>query len=151
MDMFATKTARPSASQPVIPKPSTTRPIKEKAASLPIDNFDDSDDFSGFESDSSDLEPLSSLISRASASPGKRRKEILSNTRSPSPSPAPVRKKKLLVPRTSAVGFFKEIEVDSDEHEDCIAREAASLQRKGNRGRVARMSEVEIVDLTQDD
>ncbi|KAH8706402.1 hypothetical protein BGZ61DRAFT_531595 [Ilyonectria robusta] len=151
MDMFATKTARPSASQPVMPKPSTTRPVKEKAASLPITNFDDSDDFSGFESDSSDLEPLSSLISRASASPGKRRKEILSNTRSPSPGPAPVRKKKLLVPRTSAVGFFKEIEVDSDEHEDCIAREAASLQRKGNRGRVARMSEVEIVDLTQDD
>ncbi|KAF7533241.1 hypothetical protein G7Z17_g13542 [Cylindrodendrum hubeiense] len=152
MDMFATKTARPSASQAAILKPPITQPMKAKAASQPVDNFDEFSDFSDFDSasDSSDLEPLSSLLSRVSISPSKHHKDQVSKTRDTSFSPAPARKK-LLVPRTSAVGFFKEIEVDTDEHEDRIAREAATLQQRGNRGRVARMSEVEVVDLTLDD
>ncbi|KAK7416374.1 hypothetical protein QQZ08_012031 [Neonectria magnoliae] len=143
MDMFTQKMARPSASQPVISRP----PIMQtaKASSQPIDL----DVFSDFDPDSSELEPLTSLVSRSPTSPSTRTKDVFSSTRSPSPSP--VRKKKLLVPRTSAVGFFNEVEVDADEYEERVARETALLQRRGGTGRVTRMSDVAYVDLTLED
>ncbi|KAH7160690.1 hypothetical protein EDB81DRAFT_782773 [Dactylonectria macrodidyma] len=149
MDVFTTKVSKPSASQPTMRRQPTAQ-VKPKAASQLIEEFNEFSDLSDFNGDSSDLEPLSDLISRSSISPAKCRNEV-PNTRNTSPSPAPVRKKKLLIPRTSAVGFFREVEVDAGEREDRIAREDASLQRRGVRGRVARMSEVEVVDLTQDD
>ncbi|KAK7424312.1 hypothetical protein QQX98_000580 [Neonectria punicea] len=144
MGMFTQKMARPSASQPVVSRPPVTQPAK--ASSQPID-LDDV--FSDFDPDSSKLEPLTSLVSRSPTSPSKRTKDVFSSTRSPSPSP--VRKKKLLVPRTSAVGFFNEVEVDADEYEERIARETALLQRRGGTGRVTRMSDVAYVDLTLED
>ncbi|KAH7149855.1 hypothetical protein B0J13DRAFT_471598 [Dactylonectria estremocensis] len=149
MDVFTTKVSRPSASQPIMSRPPTAR-VEPMAASQPVDEFDEFSDLSDFNDSSSDLEPLSTLISRSSTSPTKRRNEV-PNTRDTSPSPAPVRKKKLLIPRTSAVGFFREVEVDAGECEERIAREDASLQRRGMRGRVTRMSDIEVVDLTQDD
>ncbi|KAI5457347.1 hypothetical protein BGZ63DRAFT_516032 [Mariannaea sp. PMI_226] len=137
-----------SPSQPApsksVPRPPSTQ---AKATSQLSDPFDDSD---------SDLEPLSILLSRSnSLSPSKRRKDIVgsikrSDNASPSPPP-PTRKKKLLVPRMSAVGFVKEVEVEDDESGDRIARESAALQRNGLYGGVALMSDVVYVDLTQDE
>lgn len=144
MDMFTRKGTRPSTSQPVISRPPSV-PQPAKASSQPIDL----DGFSDFDPDSSELEALTSLISRSPTSPSKCAKDVFSS--SPSPCPSPVRKKKLLVPRTSAVGFFNEVEVDADEYEDRVARETALLQRRGGRGRVTRMSDVVYVDLTLED
>ncbi|KAF4982125.1 hypothetical protein FZEAL_2185 [Fusarium zealandicum] len=146
MDMFAKMSNIPSSSETAIPKSAPTRPSQPQSSSQPI-LVDD-----GFDSDSStDLVPLSSLISRASASPSKRHQKSLPTNRSTSPSPAPVRKKKLLIPRTSAVGFFKEVEVDADKRDELLARETAALERKGCRGAVVRVSDIGFVDLTQDD
>ncbi|KAH6897439.1 hypothetical protein B0T10DRAFT_602757 [Thelonectria olida] len=156
IDMFATRTPGTSASgassqlaqssQLGRPKRAPEQPIQEKPPSKPLSDWSDS---------GSDLEDLSTLLARPSAlSPGKRRKDVLNHVNrsdSTSPNPAPVQKKKLYVPRTSAVGFVKEVEVEVDEYEDRIAEESVSLQRKGARGAVARMSDVVFIDLTGDD
>lgn len=143
MDMFTRKSKIPSASQPSLTKPPPSPPRRSKSQP----NFDDD-----FDSDSSsDLVPLSSLVSRASASPNKRQQESPPPNRNSTPSPAPARKKKLLVPRASAVGFFKEVEVDAEERDELMARETATLQRKGVKAKVVRVSDVGFIDLTQDD
>ncbi|KAL7934485.1 hypothetical protein V8C35DRAFT_301044 [Trichoderma chlorosporum] len=74
-------------------------------------------------------------------------KEKASSSRSQrdgSPAPAPARK--LFVP--SGAGFFKEIEVDVDEYEQRIEREAQSLQARGIKAGVTRWSDVSFIDLT---
>ncbi|QPC71755.1 hypothetical protein HYE68_002507 [Fusarium pseudograminearum] len=143
LDMFTTKSKIPSASQHSLTKPPPSPPIRQPKSQQILDD--------GFDSDSSsDLVPLSSLVSRASASP-KRQQEPPPPSRNSTPSPAPARKKKLLVPRASAVGFFKEVEVDAEERDELMARETATLRRKGVRANVVRVSDIGFIDLTQDD
>jgi Holliday junction resolvase YEN1 len=143
MDMFTRKSKNPSASQQSLTKPPPSPPRRQPKAQSTFDDDLDSDS-------SSDLVPLSSLVSRASASP-KRQQESLPPSRNSTPSPAPARKKKLLIPRASAVGFFKEVEVDAEERDELMARETATLRRKGVRANVVRVSDVGFIDLTQDD
>ncbi|KAF4121666.1 holliday junction resolvase YEN1 [Geosmithia morbida] len=59
------------------------------------------------------------------------------------------KKKRLLVPRTSAVGFFKEIEVDEDVADETASREERRLKASGQARGVIRYSDVSIIDLTQ--
>jgi Holliday junction resolvase YEN1 len=143
MDMFTRKSKNPSTSQQSLTKPPPSLPRRQPKAQSTFDDDLDSDS-------SSDLVPLSSLVSRASASP-KRQQESLPPSRNSTPSPAPARKKKLLIPRASAVGFFKEVEVDAEERDELMARETATLRRKGVRANVVRVSDVGFIDLTQDD
>ncbi|KAF5024985.1 hypothetical protein F66182_2936 [Fusarium sp. NRRL 66182] len=143
MDMFTKKSKIPTPTQPLIEPASLSlkRPPKTKQI------FDDA-----FDSDSSsDLVPLSTLLSHPSTSLNKEHQETLTTNRSASPSAAPARKKKLLIPRASAVGFFKEIEVDAEERDELLARETAALERRGVRANVLRVSDVGYIDLTQDD
>ncbi|KAM5348653.1 hypothetical protein ACJ41O_008477 [Fusarium nematophilum] len=145
MDKFTTKSSIPSSSQSSLPQPAPTHPSRQPLSSKPVAAFDD------FDSDSSfDLVPLSSLIS-GPTSPSKRHQRSLPKNRSTSPGPAPVRKKKLLVPRASAVGFFKEVEVDADKRDERLARETAALERRGIKGAVMRVSDIGFIDLTQED
>ncbi|KAH7173736.1 uncharacterized protein B0J16DRAFT_311791 [Fusarium flagelliforme] len=146
MDMFTRKSKNASCSQPSLtkPPPPHSPPRQQPKTKAAFDDDFDSDS-------SSDLVPLSSLISRSSTSPGKRQQESLPPNRNSTPSPVPARKKKLLIPRASAVGFFKEVEVDAEERDELIARETATLQRKGVRANVVRVSDVGFIDLTQDD
>ncbi|KFA79733.1 hypothetical protein S40288_00662 [Stachybotrys chartarum IBT 40288] len=65
-------------------------------------------------------------------------------------SPAPATKK-LLIPRVSNVGYFKEVEVRPEDVQYVIARETRILQSKGIRDGVTRWSDVSIIDLTADD
>ncbi|CAG1963625.1 unnamed protein product [Fusarium graminearum] len=143
LDMFTRKPKIPSASQHSLTKPPPSPPRRQPKSQQILDDDFDSDS-------SSDLVPLSSLVSRASASP-KRHQEPPPSSRNSTPSPAPARKKKLLVPRASAVGFFKEVEVDAEERDELMARETATLRRKGVRANVVRVSDVGFIDLTQDD
>jgi Holliday junction resolvase YEN1 len=131
--MFATRTDPFSSSQP---SSSTDPPAR-------VHTDYDSDE---------DLPPLSSLISRQPPeplSPSKRHKSPPDSDRAANP-PGPG-KKKLLVPRTSAVGYFKEVEVDADERDETASREARRLERKGKACKVVRLSDVSFVDLTQED
>ncbi|KFH48334.1 Flap endonuclease GEN-like protein [Hapsidospora chrysogenum ATCC 11550] len=133
IDMFTTRTDPFSSSQ----SSSSTDPP------TPVRADYDSDE---------DLPPLSSLISRKPLepfSPSKRPKSPPDSNRGVSP-PGPG-KKKLLVPRTSAVGYFKEVEVDADERDETACREARRLERKGKACKVVRLSDVSFVDLTQED
>jgi Holliday junction resolvase YEN1 len=143
MDMFTKKSKTPSASQPALTKIPSSPPRRKHKSQPTLDDDFDSDSSSG-------LAPLSSLVSRASASP-KRQQESLPPSRNSTPSPAPARKKKLLIPRASAVGYFKEVEVDAEERDELVARETATLRRKGVRANVVRVSDVGFIDLTQDD
>ncbi|CAM1509314.1 Fc.00g030530.m01.CDS01 [Cosmosporella sp. VM-42] len=159
LDIFTTKGPKPaSSSKPTksnqgvtSSQPMITSQLKTSKSSIPrrkpLYQPLDSD----FDSDSDDLAPLSSFLSvPAPTSPSKRRQNSpLPTTKSPSPSPA--RKKKLLVPRTSAVGFFREVEVDEDERDKRLERESANLQKRGFSTGVARLSDVAFVDLTGDD
>ncbi|KAF5001989.1 hypothetical protein FDECE_10791 [Fusarium decemcellulare] len=146
MDIFTTRSNKTSSSQTSFQKPA---PPLSKTLSQPIVNKEYD---GGLDSDDpDDFAPLSSLLSRASASPSKRHQRSQPTNRSTSPSPAPARKKKLLVPRASAVGFFKEIEVDAEERDERLARETATLERKGIRTGAVRMSDVGFIDLTQED
>ncbi|KAM0554754.1 hypothetical protein ACHAPJ_006826 [Fusarium lateritium] len=144
MDMFAKRSKAPSSSQPSLAKPAALLPKQQPKSQTTFDEDFDSDS-------SSDLVPLSTLLSRSPKSPNKRNQRSLPPNRSTSPSPAPSRKKKLLIPRASAVGFFKEVEVDAEERDERLARETAALERQGVRGNVVRVSEIGFIDLTQDD
>lgn len=149
LDLFATKRGDSSTKSITTTKASVTTITKTSAVSgagPPPDPFEsDSDD---------DLAPLSSLLSPdppAPTSPSKRRQKSPLPTRSPSPSTKPARKKKLLVPRTSAVGYFKEVEVDVEDRDERLDKEASILQRRSGRSGVTRWSDVTFVDLTGDD
>lgn len=143
MDMFMSKSSQPSSGQSqagtskFIHPPSASRPDKGKA----IEPMDDV-------SDMSDLEPISSLMSLPPASPSKHRQSVQSPGPTQSPALGPSRKKKLLVPSASAVGFFDEIEVDAEECDARLAREAKMLERRGVKAAVARWSDVSVIDLT---
>ncbi|EHK47544.1 hypothetical protein TRIATDRAFT_263039 [Trichoderma atroviride IMI 206040] len=66
--------------------------------------------------------------------------------RTRSPNPIPI--KKLIVPSASRPGFFDEVEVDADEYEETVAREAQLLKTRGVRSGVTRWSDVSFIDLT---
>ena len=93
----------------------------------------------------------SPVATKSPKSPGKRLKSPSDSEREPrdptTPTKANKPKKKLLAPRQSEVGFYKEIEVDADKRDEMI-RELERLQGKGT---VARVSDVSLIDLTQDD
>ncbi|KAJ4200461.1 hypothetical protein NW767_007526 [Fusarium falciforme] len=147
MDMFTKRSNTDiSNSQPSPPKLPPPR-SKPSVRSKDVDPFDDDP----FDSDSDGLVPLSELISRSPTSPTKRHQPPILRERDASPSPAPAWKKKLLIPRASDVGFFKEVEVDADERDERLARETAALDRKGIKARVVRVSEIGFIDLTQED
>ncbi|KAF4465151.1 DNA repair endonuclease rad2 [Fusarium albosuccineum] len=146
MDIFTTRSNKTISSQASFQKPA---PLLSKTLPQPVVNKEYD---GGLDSDDpDDFVPLSSLLSRAPASPSKRHQKPQPTNRSTSPSPAPARKKKLLVPRASAVGFFEEIEVDAEERDERLARETATLERKGIRTGAVRMSDVGFIDLTQED
>ncbi|KAJ3524620.1 hypothetical protein NM208_g11988 [Fusarium decemcellulare] len=146
LDIFTTRSNKTSSSQASFQKPAPSLPktLSQPAVDKEYDGGLDSDD-------PDDFVPLSSLLSRAPTSPSKRHQKSQSTNRSTSPSPAPARKKKLLVPRASAVGFFEEIEVDAEERDERLARETATLELKGIRTGAVRMSDVGFIDLTQED
>ncbi|EXA37401.1 hypothetical protein FOVG_11628 [Fusarium oxysporum f. sp. pisi HDV247] len=145
MDMFTKKSKNTSSSQTSVSKSLLPASKQHQPKSQP--RFDDD-----FDSDSStDLAPLSSLISRSSASPNKRQQSSLLLDRNATPSPTPARKKKLLIPKASAVGFYEEVEVDAEERDELMARETAALERRGVQAKIFRTSEVGFIDLTQDD
>ncbi|KAG9256661.1 uncharacterized protein F5Z01DRAFT_481627 [Emericellopsis atlantica] len=119
------------------------------------------------ESEDDDLPPISSFISRTPThssplgkivptakplSPSKRCSVgPPPEHRDGSPSPQP-RRKRLLVPRTSSVGFFKVIEVDEEQRDAIVATEEAKLRSRGlSSQKVLRQSDVSLIDLTQDD
>ncbi|ETS00279.1 hypothetical protein M419DRAFT_131872 [Trichoderma reesei RUT C-30] len=56
--------------------------------------------------------------------------------------------KKLIVPSASRPGFFDEIEVEAEEYEERIAREARLLRSRGAGSGVTRWSDVSFIDLT---
>ncbi|PNY27851.1 Flap endonuclease [Tolypocladium capitatum] len=142
MDVFVSKSSQPSSSQS---QASTSKFIRPPTASRPDKGraIEPADDVSN----SSDLEPIS-LMSLPPASPSKRRQAVQSPSPAHSPAPSPSRKKKLLVPSASAVGFFDEIEVDAEERDARLAREARILESRGVKAAVARRSDVSVIDLT---
>ncbi|KAI8660822.1 hypothetical protein NCS57_01060500 [Fusarium keratoplasticum] len=147
MDLFTKRSNTDiSNSQPSPPKLPPPR-FKPSVQSKDVDPFDDDP----FDSDSDGLVPLSELISRSPTSPAKHHQPPIPRERNASPSPAPARKKKLLIPRASDVGFFKEVEVDADERDERLARETAALNRRGIKASVVRVSDIGFIDLTQED
>jgi Holliday junction resolvase YEN1 len=144
MDMFTKKSKNLSSSLPSLTK---SPPLPPKQQREPQATFDDD-----FDSDSSsDLVPLSSLITGAPVSPNKRLQRSAPPNRSTTPSPAPARKKKLLIPIASAMGFFEEVEVEAEKRDELVARETAALERRGVRANIIRVSDIGFIDLTQDD
>ncbi|KAJ6788660.1 hypothetical protein PWT90_04969 [Aphanocladium album] len=102
-----------------------------------------------FDPDSSDLPSLGDIVAAEPSSPSKRRsQESQAATDDRSSSPTPSRRKKLLVP--GAAGTLREIEVDVDERDEAIAREEAKFAGSKIKGKVARWSDVSIIDLTED-
>ena len=147
LDLFTTKVnGEPTSSKSITLSQSsvTTTAMTTNSRDLPSSQHID------FDSDD-DLVPLSSLTSTTPTSPSKRRQKSPLPTRSSSPRTNPARKKKLLVPRTSAVGYFKEVEVDEEDRDEAMEREASNLQRNSGRAGVSRWSDVAFVDLTGDD
>jgi Holliday junction resolvase YEN1 len=144
MDMFTKKSRNPSSSLPSLTKPPPSPPKQQRKPQAPFDDDFDSDS-------SSDLAPLSSLVTGAPVSPNKRPQRSAPPNRNTTPSPAPARKKKLLIPMASAVGFFEEVEVEAEKRDELVARETAALERRGVRANIIRVSDIGFIDLTQDD
>lgn len=141
LDLFTTKRGDSSTKSATTKASVTTITKTAIPAAAPSKHIDiDSDD---------DLAPLSSLLSPDPST--KRRQKSPLPAKSPSPSTKPARKKKLLVPRTSAVGYFKEVEVDEEHRDERLGKEASILQRRSGRSGVTRWSDVTFVDLTGDD
>ena len=125
--------------------PSSTQAKETPRPGLPV--YIDLDNL-----DSETASPPSSPVhhkANKSKSPGKREKDSSSSGRDVSPTP--VTRKKLFIPRTSDIGYFKEVEVDADERDEALTREAKRLESKGLSRSVVRTSEVYCMDLTQDD
>lgn len=141
LDMFTSrKTAEPKSKDPELPIPVSKQP----AARSPPD-LDDP-----FDPDSSDIPSISEMLPTQPTSPSKRRSQdytaLGGGDRSSSPTPS--RRKKLLVP--GAAGMLREIEVDLEERDEVMAREESKLIGSKRHGKVARWSDVSIVDLTED-
>lgn len=126
---------------------------REKESHMPLQADPDSD---------SDLEELQALYSKKASSAGP------FNRNKPQPEPddgasllppfedvmahaRKTTKTKLYVPRTSAVGYFKEVEVTRDEADRIMGEQSASTQPRKTRGKVYRQSDISVVDLTGDD
>ncbi|WZH48141.1 DNA repair endonuclease rad2 [Fusarium acuminatum] len=133
-----------NSSLPPLTNPPPSPPKQQRKPQATFDDDFDSDS-------SSDLAPLSSLITSAPVSPNKRLQRSAPPNRSTTPSPAPARKKKLLIPMASAVGFFEEVEVEAEKRDELVARETAALERRGVRAKIIRVSDIGFIDLTQDD
>lgn len=58
---------------------------------------------------------------------------------------------KLYVPRTSQVGYFKEIEVTREEADRIISEQAAATGQRKTQAKVYRRSDISVLDLTGDD
>ncbi|KAJ3476493.1 hypothetical protein NLG97_g9113 [Lecanicillium saksenae] len=133
LDFFASRKAtEPKAKHPV--------PLSLAEKQLLDDPFDP---------DSSDLPSIGDMVPPEPVSPSKRRpqeSQAVSGDRSSSPTPS--RRKKLLVP--GAAGTLREIEVDVDERDETIAREEAKFAGSKIKGKVARWSDVSIIDLSED-
>lgn len=110
-----------------------------------------SDPFASDDDDFHSFSTTSPVATKSPKSPGKRLKSPSDSEREPRDPTTPTKdtkpKKKLFAPRQSEVGFYKEIEVDADKRDEMI-RELERLQGKGT---VARVSDVSLIDLTQDD
>ncbi|TQV99983.1 hypothetical protein V2A60_005396 [Cordyceps javanica] len=136
---------RPPKTHPRSPTRKTAEPVLKKPASLPSENRQLPDD--PFDADSS-LLSISDLVPAEPSSPSKRRpheSQVTVGDRSGSPTPP--HRKKLLVP--GAAGLLREIEVDIEERDEVIAREEARLIRSRIKGKVARWSDISIIDLTE--
>ncbi|KAF7545964.1 hypothetical protein G7046_g9442 [Stylonectria norvegica] len=152
MDMFATRLEQPPSKSQSTKQPSLELQSTKHSTSEFQSSKHPSSEFQGSQHSSTETKntiprstqplPTTSLP----PSPSKRRQTTAPpTTRSSSPTPA--RKKKLLVPRTSAVGFYREVEFDADEREEHLA----ALKRRGKGVGVARLSDVTYVDLTGED
>lgn len=142
LDMFATRTKYGAGVFPSTRKDSGS-------GSIHTDERDDFDDF--LEVNSSPMKPPSPVQSSSSAlqsTSSSKRNQMKSESGPHSGLPAA---KKLLVPRTSDIGFFREVEVEEHEVDAVIDRETARLRSRGIRTAVARWSDVSVIDLTQDD
>lgn len=143
LDAFAAR--KPAAMQSIADYKTTTKSTSSHQPSKPEPQT--------FDPDSSGLEPLSNLISKDSPplSPSKRRsKEIRAASRDGSPTPSPSRKKKILLVPSSTDGFMREVEVAENDREAATAREEGVLTALKRQGRVARWSDVSVIDLTQE-
>lgn len=136
LDMYTTRGDPFSSSQ--VPSPGKSAPA------IPVDD-------AGSGNDDDDLPPLSE---ETPPTPPKRRASRSRIQSSPestwgrSPTKA-TGKKKLLVPRASAVGYFKEVEVDADIRDEVSLREERRLAREGHGHVATRYSDVSIIDLTR--
>lgn len=98
-----------------------------------------------------ELPPLSSLLSVAQTSPkspSKRQKSPAGIERDVSPTRGPRTKKKLFVPSTN--GYMIELSIDAAERDDMETKEARRLETKGVQQRPIRMSDISVIDLTQE-
>ncbi|KAI9155387.1 Flap endonuclease [Paramyrothecium foliicola] len=141
MDMFATRN-KPGVCQEPLPVSKLINAPNGRLTSQrrgPIDE--------AIEINTSPMSPPSPA-SPQPASPSKRDRQR--SELSPSPSPRVPAPKKLLIPRTSAVGFFREVEVEEHEVEEVIHRETSRLRKHGIRSAVTRWSDVSVIDLTQE-
>lgn len=130
--------------KPLISKTKDTLPSEEQTASSSNVSPDDP-----FDPDLSDMPPISDMLPPEPISPSKRRpQEIQAAGGDRSGSPIPSRRKKLLVPGSD--GVLREIEVDAGERDEVIAQEEAKLMGSKRRGKVARWSDVSIIDLSED-
>lgn len=129
--------------QPSLPRPSKA---PEEPLKKPVRTVDDSI----FDSDS-DLEPISSMTARLPSSPTKRRSKAQEPTssRDASPIKSSPCKKKLLIPDSK--GVFTEIEVNAEDRDAIVAQVEAKLKASGSKSRVARLSDLSVIDLTQYD
>lgn len=107
------------------------------------DHLSSEDEFHSFHSSSP-------FATNSPKSPGKRLKSPSDSEREPkdptTPTKASKSKKKLLAPRNSAVGYYKEIEVEASKRDEMIKE----IERTHGKGTVARVSDVSLIDLTQD-
>ncbi|PHH89850.1 hypothetical protein CDD83_5117 [Cordyceps sp. RAO-2017] len=138
--------ANSSRAEPCSPDAATKRRTgKGKGPTVVQDSSDNDGD------DASDLEPLSVLMSQTQASPSKRRQKGAGQEKDGERACGSPKKKKLMVPRVSAAGFFDELEVEAEQREARLALESERLERRGVRGGAARWSDVSIIDLTTED
>jgi hypothetical protein len=135
MDRFATRQAKYPATQ--TPPP---RPQQKSTSNQPITI------------DSSPISPsLPPPISPSKRTSSHDSPPLRPSSPSPThPQPQP-QKKKLFIPRTSAVGFFETIEVEQNEVDDVFGAHTRRLEARGVRAGVVRWSDVSEIDLTKED
>lgn len=136
MDVFTTRSTQTSTPQ-ASPQAPRTRPAADDPITI-------------------DSSPVSSPRLPPPVSPSKRSSHPQSpSLRTTSPSPTrpqqPQRKKKLLLPRASDVGFFETIDVDAEEVDEVLDAQTRRLKARGVKTDVVRWSDVSQIDLTGED